>query len=277
MKPLLKTLVAGTVMVLASHLSATAQVVTPAGSTTGVTTLTTGSATPGLVGEDLDGYDLFAASSSASVSGSTSTSDLPSTVVSGPAYASVALESASVLDGYSPGVGGNYSELTADSTTYETGIVYLDTPEGQSDLYTTNGAVYYNLATITIGANAPATFTLGFLTDNTNDNHNNQLFQLETSTNSAPVDLNLLYSGTSDSNDFYYATVTGATVGETISVLVGNANNTTLSSGDYQNVFGISGITFSSSPTTPEPSTYALMLGGLGILLAVQRFTRRNA
>jgi proteasome assembly chaperone (PAC2) family protein len=70
-------------------------------------------------------------------------------------------------------------------------------------------------------------------------------------------------------NEFYYADVTGAGAGDYLAIL-GNTSNT-----DKGDQVTLGGVTFDTVATTPEPSTYALMLGGLGMLALVARLRRK--
>ena len=261
MKPILDSLLAVALM-LAGPLSASAALLTPATETTGVTTLT-----------DVDGYYFYGGSTDNTV------------LAVAPSYASVALTSSTIDDaaGYS-----GYTDLTvpkltsSGTTTIGTGIAYLHSPE-VVDQYTGVGSTpapttYYDFATITVAT--AGSFTFGILNANTNSDTNNALYEVELNGGTA-IPLNTVHDPDNSSNDFFNVTATGLVQGDTITILAGNDPTffNPTNGNSYQNVIGLGGVVFSSfqAATTPEPSTYALMLAGLGLLLAVERFNRRSA
>jgi hypothetical protein len=144
------------------------------------------------------------------------------------------------------------TSLTVNSTTVSTGLVYA---QGTT-----------TLATITLGSGVPASFTLGVLSDyDETDYYTLNLYDGSGLLSTSGV-LNPTANGNvDDQNQFSFATVSNASMGDTIQVNVSGIN-----SGDQVT---LGGITF-DSVATPEPSTYALMFAGLSMLLLVARLRR---
>ena len=119
--------------------------------------------------------------------------------------------------------------------------------------------------TITLSGSVPSSFTLGLLLDNTSDPKSNSSLLQVSLDGGTPVSANTTDPGDFDTNNFFFVTVTGASAGDSLVV--------TSSSVDSVNAI-LGGVTFS---TVPEPSSYLLMLAGLGSLGLAQRFLRRKA
>ena len=186
---------------------------------------------------------------------------------------------ASVVPSLTPFAGGSSdSAISVDGTNYYTGVYYTN---AGSSTYQTVATI--NLSDVTPGAALP-TFTLGVLTGATSaDRENDDLYQLSlysstgTLLGNSPLQVNnVTDTANPTTDDFFYATVAGAIQGDYL-VLTAARNPTKNDDGSYATgsniVFG--GVTFSAS--VPEPSTYALMFAGLGILVLVARLRRRNA
>jgi hypothetical protein len=140
----------------------------------------------------------------------------------------------------------NFSTLTLDGSSFYTGAIF-GSP----------------VATVTLTESLPS-FTLGVLTDNSDYAPNNGIItvSLYDSTDTLVESINLNDSsdptkGDTATNAFYYTTVSGAVAGDTIQVTNSNIGGVTLSGG-----------------TVPEPSTYALMGLGLGLLVLAARNRR---
>ena len=228
-----KTLLAGAVALFAAYHPATAQTLTADNPDTPTVI---DSVTVGMDG--VAGYDFFSAGGSGV------------DVESDPAYATVTKQA--------PGQFGfsGYSTLTIGGTATNTGVIY----------YQGNANTFAQTAAISLTSGVPSSFNLGFLDGNTNDPGNNAVYELELlnsgGTQVGPtLTVNSSPGATEDTNDFYFATITGAAAGDTVEVLSEGTEQSTLA-----------GITFSS--VVPEPSTYALSLAGIGALLVFARLRR---
>ena len=117
----------------------------------------------------VDAYEFFSLGGSGNIVSSTQLSQF-GTVASGSGTA-----------GYSSGPivgGGQYSSLTVEGTSYITGVLY--------DGAKTSGT----LATITLGANVPSNFILGFLGDNSSDPGNNTAYTVTAASDGANATVN---------------------------------------------------------------------------------------
>jgi hypothetical protein len=160
-----------------------------------------------------------------------------------PSYASVADDALSYPSGS--------TTITAGGKTYNSGVQY-------------NSPSPTDLATVTLSG-APASFDLGVLLDY----DDSTVFTLNLYNSSDALLSTAVLNphqgqNTPTVNQFYYANVADATdTGDYIVI-----------SGDTTGQATLGGITFGVAPT-PEPSTYALMLGGLGMLALVARLRRK--
>ena len=271
MKTSLKTLLAGILVVLICQQRAPAQTIAipVVGATTTENSVILGQ-------NDVQGYEFYGATTLAS---------------SNPFYASVALNSLGGYTGPTAPAYGYYTSITvgtsvATATSITTGIVYNNSvfEVDRYDASTFNPlnptaqitpTTFYQLATVTLTASTPSEFTLGILNSNTNDRNNNTLYEVSLN-GGTPLPLNLVYNTDYDTNDFYNVLVTGAGAGDTITLYGGNDPSHYMvgNSNSYQNVIGFGGLVFSSP--IPEPSSYALVLAGIGVLLATARISRRR-
>jgi hypothetical protein len=163
--------------------------------------------------------------------------------------------------GYSPGAGGGATttlEAPGSTTSFQTGLIY-----GPGNSTST-------LLKFTLTNPAESDFNVYVLTQNNASGANGDasvtLSAGSGANQSATVDPSIPDNG-STGNDFVEFHVTGATTAQTFSV---SATGT----GDY-----IGGITFADTTpaaSTPEPATWALVLGGFAALLGFHKF-RRNA
>jgi hypothetical protein len=144
------------------------------------------------------------------------------------------------------------TEITAGGVTYDSGVAY-------------NAPSPTNLATVTL-TGAPASFNLGvFLDYNDSTVYTLNLYSASaTLLSTAVLNPSQAPDNTPVTNQFYYANVAGATAAGDYIVVSGNT-------GGGQATVG--GLTFDPA-TTPEPSTYALVLAGLGTLALVARLRR---
>jgi hypothetical protein len=212
---------------------------------------TTGPSNTGTTGEG--GYELFDVTNAGTVAAPLAgdVSNLP-TYVTGLS-----------ADGTQPYRSG-FTNITAGTTSYPSGQLYVF------------GTGALDLATFELTGTLP---TNGFDVDVLRDYPDTTSYTLSlysgTPSPSTLLSSDLLNTagvkdgtaGNADiENQFFFASVTGASAGDylVISAAASNAQVT------------LGGISFDSIPTTPEPSTYALMLGGLGALALVARL-RRNA
>jgi hypothetical protein len=206
---LLATLAVGTLSLLAAHLNAQTITVQNFDAPTTINSFATGS---------LDGFDFFDGASG------------PSDFLSNPTYGTIT----NIAAGDS--TDSAYSQLTVNGTTFRTG----------GDYGGSNGTV--NLS------EDVSSFTIGALVDNGDYGPNNSVLTvslygpsglIESKSFNDSSDPNIV-AGTTATNNFYLATISGA------------------QAGDYVSVTGYSfgGITVANAITTPEPGTYALL--GLG-------------
>jgi hypothetical protein len=197
---------------------------------------TSGPSNTGTTGEA--GYEFFAAST-----GSSS----PNDVISLPNYATVD-------ELGNPTYGGAYTSLTIAGTNY-----------GSGTLYSSNSTD--PLVKLTLGSNVPTTFDLGIL-DNfpATVSFSITLYNSSgTSLSTAATSLNTT-NNQPTTNNFYYTEVSGASSGDYL-VITGSSS---------YNSATIGGITFDSVAAVPEPTTFALMLGGLSILFLMARTRYRQ-
>jgi hypothetical protein len=171
--------------------------------------------------------------------------------------------------------GSSDSTISVGGTSYYTGV----------DFSGSGSSTYQDIAKIQLATSGTIpTFKLGILTGATGtDFENDDLYQLTlytsggTAVNSTPLQVNNSPDDARPtSDDFFYATVSGAATGDYLELTV--ARNNAMNDGVYATgpniVFG--GLTISSA-TTPEPSTFALMFAGLGTLVLVARLRRSKA
>ena len=169
-----------------------------------------------------------------------------------------------------------YGTIAVGTTDYYTGLYY-----------TSNGtAAFQPVATINLSDTNPGTaisaFGVGILTGvSGGDPESNDLYELTLYSSDnmalATTQLNTVSDAPSgESDDFLNATISGAVTGDYIVV---SAARNPAQDGDGNYTYGanivFNGVTFSA--TTPEPSTYALMLAGLGALVLVARLRRSNS
>ena len=259
MKPnphILKTVPLAAAALLASHLSSSAATLTALDPTAlvenvnSIPSTTQGPSNTGTTGTD--GYSVFGNSTT------DSTSSLPGYV-------------SSVTPTGSAGEyrGGDNSTITLSGDTVHSGF---------TQAYTSNGNVY-DLALIALTGSVPSTFDLGLLTDNSNQNYPTaytlSLYSGDPSAGGTQVgttlDVNTTASSRSVDNDFYYASVSGASSGDFLVV-----QGYTPAGFNSTNAVELGGVTF-DTVVTPEPSTFALMFAGLGVLLLVARTRRGQA
>jgi hypothetical protein len=253
---LIKVLFAGAVTLAIDTLTVSADVLTADNpdSPTNDTTVTVGT-------DGITGY--FFAATKPTAGGSTS--DIQDLSES-PYISSVAPTLTASTNG-----GPSYATITADGTSYYTGVYYSN--QGSS--------TYQSVAKIQLATDpsvAIPTFTLGVLTGSASaDTENDDLYQLTLYTsnnmavNSTPLQLNKQPDDANPTtDDFFSATVSGATTGDYLELTAaknpGNSGNNI--------VFG--GVTFSAA-STPEPSTYRFLFLGLGYLILVTRWRRSQS
>jgi PEP-CTERM motif len=164
------------------------------------------------------------------------------------------------VSGYAEADSGFDSQIVVEGNTYFTGRSY--------DF--ANDTAPITLATITLGSSIPSSFDLGLLSDN-GDTPSNTYYSLALF-NSSNVQIgsthpvNSAPTGDTAQNDFYYANVQDAGAGDYIKVYGAAAAPTP------GVAISLGGVTFdTASPTTPEPSTLALMFAGVGVLVLVAR------
>ena len=171
---------------------------------------------------------------------------------------------ASVIPSLLPLGSSTFSPITVGGTNYYSGVYY--TSKG-STTYQTVATI--NLSDVNPGAAIP-TFTLGVLTGSAStDFENDDLYQLSlysgtgTLLGNSPLQVN---NSPDDANpstdDFFFATVSGAVQGDYLTL-------TAAENPAYHGNVVFDGVTFSAP--VPEPSTYALMIVGLGALALVAR------
>jgi PEP-CTERM motif len=160
--------------------------------------------------------------------------------------------------GFAESDSGADSQITVGGTTYFTGISF--------DF--ANDPAPLTLATITLGSSIPASFNLGLLSDNSYQSSNAfyslALFNSSNVQLGSTLAVNSTITGDTHQNDFYYANVQGAGAGDYIKVY---AAGTAPTPGVQ---VSLGGVTF-DTVTTPEPTTWALMFAGLGVLVLVAR------
>ena len=218
---------------------------------TSVPNPTTGPDAGGFDSTGEDGYDFFyARNSMTGVNGDVIGASSFATI--SPYYPEDTVGKTNVYNGYLP--------ITIAGTSYETGVEFANT------IY---DGTPYDFAMVALGATVPASFDLGILTGNSNGGTDTTLYTLTLySALGAQLSQSEVNTVPATSGDyFFYADVQGATAGDYI-VVSGLTSN---DSGREQQI-AIGGITLD----VPEPSTYALMFAGLGMLLLVARFRRRG-
>jgi PEP-CTERM motif len=266
----IKIILAGFVAILVSHANASAQVLTAldAGSpviVNSVPSSTLGAPSPGTGTTGEAGYYFFD-DYNETPGGPNSTGD----VYSLPAYVTASdidYDLSSNSDSANPTAtfttlpyAGRYSQLEIAGTEYGTGELYYN-------VASSDPIVDAPLLKITLGSGLPAggDFILGLLHQDGDPTPADLTVYLYNSggtllsTADATGAINTASAGT---NNFYYTEVSGAAATDYL-VVAG--------SGHYQVTLG--GITF-DNVAAPEPSTYALMLAGLGFMLVLVRQRR---
>jgi hypothetical protein len=179
------------------------------------------------------------------------------------------VDSSNFTENGTENVVGTPPNLTVGKASYQPGDLFGDGSPASSGV----AAVPFDFATMELTANVPAAFDVGVL-------YNYPDYNVYTLSlySGVPSDANLVssavlndgtlnynYSTGKTQNEFYYGEVTGATAGDYLVVSGVSLNG-------FNDETTLSGITFDT--VTPEPSTYALMLTGLGLLILVARFRR---
>jgi hypothetical protein len=168
---------------------------------------------------------------------------------------------------------GNDSFLTIAGTQYYTGFAQASASPASDPAVPGEGAVFDTIQLTDAVTPVPTSFVLGLLLDNSYK-PGNGIFSLNLySGDPTAMGTTLLAStpvstptGDTGVNHFYLGQVNGATSGEYITVTATNPQGGFVTLG---------GITF-DPVTTPEPSTWALMLGGLAVLVSIVRFRQRT-
>jgi hypothetical protein len=264
---ILKSLLAGTVALVAIDHHVSAATLSALDPTAPITVSTVPSTTLGPSNQTTTGtagYTFFDLSPSTNDTSSDNLSVLPSYVTS---------VTATGVDGYYNGgsgtqAQGGFAPITIGGVSYISGVTIGAASTTGSDL-----------ATIELNQTDPGTvlptFNVGILTDNTDGNYSAN-FSL-TLYSGVPVagpmgnevtstEINTTATSASESDDFYYTSVTGATTGDYLVV-----------SSTSSEISVLGGVTFDTVATTPEPSTFALMLGGLAALILVATTRRGQA
>jgi hypothetical protein len=167
---------------------------------------------------------------------------------------------------------GGDSQITvaAESYTYFTGVL-------QNYVYN-NNVNSAPLAKIVLQGTVPSSFDLGLLADNLYAD-GTTLYSLSLYNGATNVQIgntlsvNSTATGRSAKNDFYFAEVSDPNplAGTDGDYLIVSGSSTAYVSGQSgNNPVNLGGLTFDVA-TTPEPSSYALMLGGLGLLAFMVR------
>ena len=256
----INTLLAGGVIFLASHLDVSAQLITPDNPAAPVVTDSISTA----------GYYLI--NTYPDVTNPPSSADINAL----PAYAGLTQEEAQSVgpEGFSP-------DLTINGTTYKgDGVLYAiagaPSTVPMTSLVIPGTGTPVQFATFALGAGTPTAFTVGLLSNYPDTTYYTlSLYGSDPNVANPPTAivtslvLDPAQTSNPKKNEFYYADVTGAAQGDYL--VVDGYSSVNHSS---QVTFG--GVTFDPLLTTPEPSTYALMLGGLVVLALVTRL-RRNA
>jgi hypothetical protein len=162
------------------------------------------------------------------------------------------------------------THITIGSTLYASGQLFINATVDVPQL----------LTTIALGSSVPANFDLGVLRDYPDDTA--YVLSLYSGTpspatllSSALLDTTLTTDGSSPpvENQFFYGEVSGASAGDYLTITGAPAD---LGTGNRSEQVTLGGVVFDTVAPTPEPSTYALMLAGLGTLALVARLRRTS-
>ena len=171
-------------------------------------------------------------------------------------------------------------DLTVDEITYKgDGVTFANAGPATGGVPGTGTPVEF--ATFALGSGTPTAFTVGVLSDypdvtyyqlNLYSGNPNTTTTTPTLLSPAPTPLASVIIDPDQTvnpgdNEFYYADITGAADGDYLVV------NGYTPDGGHGGQVTLGGVTFDA---IPEPSTYALMFAGLGMLLVIARFRRSN-
>jgi fibronectin-binding autotransporter adhesin len=161
----------------------------------------------------------------------------------------------------SAGTLANFAPSSYDTTdSYYSTLTIAGTPVQTDSNGTASPSNNVTLGTITLGVDAPSSFQLGFLEDNSDgayyENENNITLSANGSTSVTIAAYNLAHDY--GVNDFYYVDVLNATPGEVITITGSSAYPANAYSGQYNIAFG--GITFDAA----NPMTYTWTGAGDG-------------
>jgi hypothetical protein len=254
----LQAVLASAAAVVILQANASAQTITPLNPTAPVVTNTIPSNVGPAGTTGADGYDFFDFNNPSRNNANGHSANVSTNLASLPSYIT-GLTFDSTLLQYS----SNFTpDMTIAATTYHAGLIYSAT--------NATVAAPQTFLTFQLTSGVPSAFDLGVLRDYAD--HTQYILSLYSGTPSPATLLSTtaINDGTKDSgplNQFYYGEVFGASAGDFVVITGDNPG------GSDQVTIG--GITF-DSVATPEPSTIALMLAGLGTLALVARLRRSN-